>query len=455
MGIVNELQAEWDRALLGTPRDQERSTRQAAELDLALASGEYRSPTGPVPLRPVLLPSAKVHELTSMSRRLLRLIESICTERAKTPTELAELLGYRRPPASMLTDDPKWNATALDMARPDIIISGGIPRFVEYNITSGIAGPEQMTRQNRFFMNKLKAMRRDIAAKFVVPDTFTARREVVMKAARAYDISNPRVCLLGWSDEGLGSRDYFSETIDDFNGQGISCGFAIPDQLDSSPTALTHRGQRIDIAYRTFAYTHEGAKQVKWDIGPLRHAMEAGTAVTLAPELADLYSSKKILAWLSESADSLPTADRVFVETHIPWTRVVADLNVSWRGRSLDLLSLLTSEQDRFILKPHDQLGGRGVVVGQATTAAEWHDAVTSAATHGGYVVQEFWSPDPIEIPVHRPSTGSTELVRAASVVSPILFGGNLGGLLVRHTDSPATSIVNIATGVDNTAWYA
>ncbi|GAB2685767.1 hypothetical protein [Nocardia thraciensis] len=454
MSIVYELQAEWDLALVGTSRGQEESRRQAAELDTALASGEYRSAAGPIPLRPVLLPAATVRTLTMLSRHLLRLIESICTERAKTPAELAELLGYRRPPASMLTDDPKWNATALDMARPDIIISGGVARFVEFNITSGIAGPEHMTRQDRFFMNKLRALHSDIAAKFTVPDNFTARREVIWKAAQAYSIQHPRVCLLGWSDEGLGSRDYFSETIEDFNNHGISCDFAIPDQLDSSPTALTHDGKPIDIAYRTFAYTHESAKRVNWDISPLRHAMQAGTAITLTPELADLYSSKKILAWLSESAGSLPAADREFVQTHVPWSRVIADTKVWWRGRSRDLLSLLIDEQDQFLLKPHAQLGGHGVLVGRATPPGEWRTAVTSAAIRGTHVVQEFWPPDPIEVPIHRPASGSTELVRAAAVVSPVLFGGKLSGVLVRHTDAPESPIVNSASGVSNTCWF-
>ncbi|WP_280443912.1 hypothetical protein [Nocardia brasiliensis] len=454
MRIVEGLQAEWDRSLLGSSPRRQRSARLAQDLDTAMRSGTYRHPSGPIPLRPILITAVTARLFESLSRRLLLLIERFCEARAHSPWELADLVGYQHPAVSMLTDDPAWNTSAMAMARPDIVISGGVPRFVEVNITSGMAGPEPLARLNRFFVNTIPTDLTSLdAVDLAVPETLAGRRKVVLTAAKSHGWQTPRVCLLGWSREGLGSREYFAEVIDDFRAHDVPCDFAIPNELRFSGTTLSHCGQVIDVALRMFAYA--GPEDAKLDMSALLHAMRTGTTITLSPEISNLYSSKIILAWLSESVESLSGEDRELVENHIPWTRVVADIEVSRHGHSVQLLDLLISRRKEFVLKPFNQLRGIGVIVGRDTTKYAWRRAVISAATSGGYVVQEFLPADPIEVPVYRSLSGTVEMTQAASVFSPILFGGELSGVLVRHTDSPYTSMVNIGSGVINTAWFA
>lgn len=444
-----ELAGEWNSALLATPAA---GVARAEALDAELSIGPYRHPEGPIPLRPVLLPAEFGAELARLSRTLLRLVRDVCTSWAAGVFELAERIGYRPPDVSLLTDDPAVNAYVLDMARPDVVISGGIPRFVESNITSAMAGPEQLTRLNRRFRADFP-LDPTVLDRLVVPDALAGRREAMLRAARARGVTDPAVCLLGWADEGFGSPDYFADVINDFTAQGVDCECAIPNVLESAPEALTLKGKRIDIALLMFIAADAGNADL--ELSPLREALRLGTAPTLSPELAEVYSSKKALAWLSESAPALPPGDRDFVERHVPWTRVVADTRTTWQDTEIALLDLLAEHQHGFILKPFDKHGGEGAVAGRDVDAPTWADAVARAAADGHFIVQRFFPPDPLQIPVYRPATNEVGISTAAAVFSPLLMRGELGGVLVRHTDTPTTSIVNaVGGGVMNTVWF-
>ena len=58
------------------------------------------------------------------------------------------------------------------------------------------------------------------------------------------------------------------------------------------------------------------------------------------------------------------------------------------RAASVDLETLVLNEQGQFVLKPNDDYGGHGAVLGWETGLEEWCEAV-KAAFHQPYVVQE------------------------------------------------------------------
>lgn len=451
MDGLDTLRARWDEALLGGPTARRASAELAERLDATMSIGPYRHPEGPIPLRPVLITSRRARELESLSVRLLDLVERTCRARAGSVAQLADAVAYDRPPVSLLNDNPAQNAAVLGMARPDVVISGGIPRFVECNVDSAIAGPEQLALLNRFFTVRLAQWDWFDERRVDVPDSLHGRSTVVMDAAKQRGVDRPVVRVLGWDAEGFGAARYFQDVIDDFARSGVSCEFALPGALDHS-TCLTHRGSRVDVVLRMFVTADAAGDGL--DLTPLARATQADTALTLSPELGVLYTNKRVLAWLSESAEQLPAAEREFVDTHLAWTRDLADTEVTWQGDRVGLLDLLRAQRHRFLLKPYDQYGGRGCVVGRDVDTAEWEDALDSAVKSGGYIAQEFWPPDPIDVPVHHSGDGEVRSVSAASVFSPIVFGRRLSGVLVRHTSVPTTSVVNgVRGGVMNTAW--
>ncbi|MEU1056702.1 hypothetical protein ABZ397_29645 [Streptomyces sp. NPDC005876] len=437
-----------------------RSTSEQQRVDLAqglderLCAAAYRHASGPIPLRPALLPRQVAVEMRDVSVRLMRLVRQVSSTLARDIFELADLVGYRRPDVCMLTDDAAWNTSTFQMARPDVVLSGGVVRVVECNVGSALAGPEQVTRIDRYFREVYGAANpyADIS-RLWIPEVMPLRREVVLEVARQRGVRQPSVAVLGW-DRGteFGSAHYFDDVVRDFQRSGVACEFAVPNDLVADPDALTHEGRRIDVALRMFLSAD--AHKADLDMSPLRDAMQADTAITLSPDAADVYSSKKLLAYVSEAADDLPSGDREFVRRHLPWTRLLTDSKVFFEGEHQGLVDLLIRERERFFIKPSDQHGGQGITAGVDTDPDTWEEAVERALRDGTHIAQEFFRPDPLAVPCYRKAGEPVDVVQAAPVFGPMLMGGELGGVLVRHTDNQHTAVVNaIGGGVMNTCW--
>ena len=90
-------------------------------------------------------------------------------------------------------------------------------------------------------------------------------------------------------------------------------------------------------------------------------------------------------------------SERELIRKHIPWTRVVADINTAHYGRGIDLLAFIRKERENLVLKPSDEYGGSGVTLGWETGEGAWDEAIERALTakNGAWIVQE-------RIPIRR-----------------------------------------------------
>src|SRR5206468_3838495 len=79
---------------------------------------------------------------------------------------------------------------------------------------------------------------------------------------------------------------------------------------------------------------------------------------------------------------------RAAIGDHIPWTRMVAERMTTHAGRTVDLVPFIVANRDRLVLKPNDEYGGKGIVLGWSVDDAAWERAVR-AALNEAYVVQE------------------------------------------------------------------
>jgi hypothetical protein len=81
-------------------------------------------------------------------------------------------------------------------------------------------------------------------------------------------------------------------------------------------------------------------------------------------------------------------AEQKAIADHIPWTRVVAERKTDFRGQSIDLIPHVLKQRDRFVLKPNDEYGGKGIVLGWTVDQPAWESSVL-AALKEPFVVQE------------------------------------------------------------------
>ncbi|MBS2962954.1 glutathionylspermidine synthase family protein [Actinocrinis puniceicyclus] len=158
-------------------------------------------------------------------------------------------------------------------------------------------------------------------------------------------------------------------------------------------------GTPIDVVLRYFSVNQicqdpKGEEAVE----PIFRAHEAGGTVLLTTLDSFLYSSKGCLALLSDPywRGAFTAAESDLVDRVLPWTRKL----------TADLVEQCRDRRESLLLKPANDYGGHGIVVGWTTTDADWNEALR-ANCERGYVVQERVVPR--REPVVDPVTGRVE----------------------------------------------
>jgi uncharacterized circularly permuted ATP-grasp superfamily protein len=123
---------------------------------------------------------------------------------------------------------------------------------------------------------------------------------------------------------------------------------------------------------------------------PVVRAVQDGAVCMVNPFRCKLLHKKASLAVVSdERHQALFTAEeRAVVASHVPWTRVVEERLTTHEGIAVDLLPFIRENRDRLVLKPNDDYGGKGIVLGWTVSDDAWGAAVQTALDHP-YIVQE------------------------------------------------------------------
>ena len=64
--------------------------------------------------------------------------------------------------------------------------------------------------------------------------------------------------------------------------------------------------------------------------------------------------------------------ERAIIAAHVPWTRLVADVATDRDGQRASLLEVARRDREQLVLKPNDEYGGTGVMLGWEPTEATW-----------------------------------------------------------------------------------
>jgi uncharacterized circularly permuted ATP-grasp superfamily protein len=129
---------------------------------------------------------------------------------------------------------------------------------------------------------------------------------------------------------------------------------------------------------------------------------------------------------------------------HVPWTRKVREGRTTYGGRPVDLLDHILQHQDRLVLKPNDDYGGKGVTIGWEASREQW-EAALAGALNDSYVVQERVAVRQQPFPLYD---GSLDFVDLTADLDPFLFGTEVTGMLTRLS---AAALLNVTAGTGST----
>jgi uncharacterized circularly permuted ATP-grasp superfamily protein len=158
--------------------------------------------------------------------------------------------------------------------------------------------------------------------------------------------------------------------------------------MDYHDGRLYAGGQAIDLIYKR-VLLHELVAEGGLD-QPLVRAVRDRAVCMVNPFRCKILHKKASLALLSDERNSqlFDAEDQAAIRAHVPWTRVVEERRTTHGGRPIDLIPFMAEQRERLVLKPNDDYGGAGIVLGWQVGAAEWDGAIRTAMEKP-YIVQE------------------------------------------------------------------
>jgi len=301
-------------------------------------------------------------------------------------------------------------------------------RFVEYNAESP-AGMAYSDNLSAIFagLPVMKAFRKQFRGAFM--STRRHQLRSMLNAFRQWGRGDrPVIAIVDW--EGLPTAPEFEMFKAFFEEAGHKTVICDPRSLELRRGRLYAKSTAVNLVYRRVLTSELLARGD--DTRVLRDAYVAGAACVVNSFRAKLLHKKMSLALLSDPryARLYTAAQRAAIRRHIPWTRKVRP----------ELAEDIARRRETLVLKPNDEYGGKGVILGWTATQSEWEAAIETATTQS-YVVQEA-----VKIP-HVPFPVALDGLRIIDLMvdlDPYLFDGRPAGCLTRLSSS---ALLNVTAG--------
>jgi uncharacterized circularly permuted ATP-grasp superfamily protein len=321
-------------------------------------------------------------------------------------------------------------------------------KFTENNAETP-AGSAYGDVLGEFFLT-LPAMRPFLAShdvRFLPSRPSVLQTLLACSEARPSRGGTPTIGILDWRE--VPTQSEFEAFATWFRSLGFPAVIADPRELELRDGRLWSTGPHpmaIDLIYKR-VLLHELVAREGLDT-PMIRAVREGAAVMVNPFECKVLHKKASLAVLSDERNEglFDTAMRAAITACIPWTRVVEDRRTTWQGKDASLLEIAARHRDRFVLKPNDDYGGAGIVLGWEVDDATW-DAALQLALAAPTVIQER---------IHQPSEpypswvdGQLDISDRIVDTAPYVFQGSyVDGCLSRISTA---ALVNVTAGGGST----
>jgi uncharacterized circularly permuted ATP-grasp superfamily protein len=378
-----------------------------------------------VALRPQLLTRKRYEQAVSAAEGVhsaLSTLEKALLEDA----DLRRELDLEPDEERLALADPGFKSSSPS-ARLDSFFADEV-RFVEYNAESP-AGMAYSDNLAAIFtrLPVMKAFRKSFRGKFL-PTRGRQLRTMLNAFGQWGRGAKPVIAIVDW--EGLPTAPEFEMFKAFFETEGVKTVICDPRALEFRRGKLYARGVAVNLVYRRVLSSELLARGN--ETRALCDAYVAGAVCVVNSLRAKLLHKKMSFALLSDDRyQRLYTpAQRAAIRRHIPWTRRVRP----------ELAEEIARRRESLVLKPNDEYGGKGVVLGWTVGQAEWEAAIGVATTQS-YVVQEAVEIPRVSFPI---AIDGLRYLDLAVDLDPYLFDGRAGGFMTRVS---AAALLNVTAG--------
>jgi hypothetical protein len=254
----------------------------------------------------------------------------------------------------------------------------------------------------------------------------------------------PRIAILDWRDVPTYREFVLFEEY--FRSLGLECRIIDPREVEYRDGKLCHGDYHITLIYKRVLIS-ELLERGGMDHPVVRAVCDGAVCMVNPFRCKPLYKKASLAVLSDEQNRRLFSPEEVqAIDAHIPWTRVVEERHTEWEGRRVDLIPFVLANRERVVLKPNDDYGGKGIVLGWTVDASAWEQAVRHALVTP-FVVQER---------VHLPQEpfpsivdGKLRITDCMLDTAPFVFHGEyMEGCLTRIATDP---LLNVTAGGGST----
>ncbi len=433
---ISSLLEPLDAALIENHRHDPKlfDAMNESQVDLGIVSdGRPFSPF----LRPQMFSRQLYREIVTASELLAEAFDTMTMAALENDEILAEL-GLTEIEERYARIDPGYPGVC-NSSRLDAFIAEGTFKFLEYNgeTPAGITDQLQIEKVLRLVPETEAFLARH---RHWLPQPHAKLLDGLISGYRDFGGRKqyPNIAIVDW--DGVSTYTEFETLLEYFESRGNKTVIADPGELEYDGQTLRIGDFDVDIFYKR-VLIHEFFDRAT-NSHPLLRAYEDGNVFMANSFRTKIPHKKASLAVLgNDKFADLFTADQLeMIHKHLPWTRLITDRQTRYRGETIDLLDFIRRERDRFILKPNDDYGGSGIVIGWESTQSEWDTAIETALDEP-FVVQERVAVEKVFFPTYDTEARMDELLID---FDPFLFRGKVEGGLVRLSSQ---SLVNVAAG--------
>jgi uncharacterized circularly permuted ATP-grasp superfamily protein len=201
------------------------------------------------------------------------------------------------------------------------------------------------------------------------------------------------------------------------------------------------RDEEVHLVYRR-VITRELLQ--KYDqVGEFIQCMKDGLVCCCNSFRSYIVGNKKVLSLILD-----PRFQGIFsrkelkmIKETVPWTKILADNEVSFRGKRVHLRDFILENKDLLVLKPANMYGGKNVYIGIETRQETWERVMNQQIEDESWVVQEY-----VDIPTDiYPEIGDGISFKRKYVnINPFALQGKFSGSITRVSDS---AVINVSAG--------
>lgn len=342
-----------------------------------------------------------------------------------------------RPDYIALIERYKYIEWPAPIMRPDCIIIDGQLKIIDFNVDSGIGGVWEVEKvQHYLSKNPLLQYNKE---QFVKPTTSLLNyiSDCIDNIRIKYFIDNVNLVVIDLMD----ANEFYKEQSEAFCDlvntiPGCTAYNKVPEFLGVNRDFIYDEMREYHILYRYTSMIHPENK-IKSMFDLLMNAAQTKTLIISHP--CDLAIEHKLtLAILSEACDGesdiiLTDNELPLVKQYIPWTRLLENKEVFFKGKNEVLPTLAKQYKDLFVLKKINSHNGRHVYIGQECDQNSWDNLINIVLSKEAqqWVIQEnlksreysfkYYSYDKAFYTEEEPY-----------VFSPFIFGKYGGGALIR-----------------------